>query len=58
MNSILPEGIKGAHGELCRYVNESWGSNVRIDYGTGHEMSFMFFCWSLVRLGFCSDDEL
>ena len=21
-------------------------------------MSFMFFCWALYRLGFCSDDEL
>lgn len=31
---------------------------MRIDYGTGHEMSFMFFCWSLYRLGFCNDEEL
>lgn len=37
---------------------ESWGSSVRIDYGTGHEMSFMYFCWALVRLGFCEHQEL
>lgn len=58
IESILPEKIKGAKEELCRYINESWGSNVRIDYGTGHEMSFMFFCWSLFRLGFCEKEEL
>ena len=53
LDSILPEKIRGAKGELFRYIAESWGSNVRIDYGTGHEMSFMYFCWALYRLGFC-----
>lgn len=58
LDQILPEKIKGAKEELYRYIAESWGSNVRIDYGTGHEMSFMYFCWSLYRLGFCQYNEL
>lgn len=58
IGGLLPDKIKGAKPELCRYINESWGSNVRIDYGTGHEMSFMFFCWCLFKLGFCLPTEL
>lgn len=57
MDDLLPEPIKGAKAELLCYIVESFGSNVRIDYGTGHEMSFMYFCWSLFRLGFCGEDE-
>lgn len=53
LDELIPNKIKGAKDELYRYVAESWGSNTRIDYGTGHEMSFMYFCWALVRLGFC-----
>jgi serine/threonine-protein phosphatase 2A activator len=56
LDQILPEKIKGAKDELYRYIMESWGSNVRIDYGSGHEMSFMYFCWALYRIGFCGAD--
>lgn len=57
LSQIVPEKIVGAKEELFRYVVESFGSNVRIDYGSGHEMSFMFFCWALHRLGFCQESE-
>jgi len=36
---------------------DSYGSNVRIDYGTGHEMAFMFFLFALFRLGFYTKDD-
>jgi len=55
---LIPEKLSGAKPELYRYIAESFGSNVRIDYGTGHELSYMFFCWCLVKLGFCKEDEL
>ena len=58
LDKLLPEKIKGAKEELYRYIAEGWGSDSRIDYGTGHEMSFMYFCWALYRLGFCNSDEL
>ena len=57
LDSILPEDIKGAKKELYTYASEGWGSNVRLDYGSGHEMSFMYFCWALFRLGFCNENE-
>ena len=58
LESILPKAIKGAKKELFTYAGESWGSNQRLDYGSGHEMSFMYFCWALFRLGFCGEAEL
>ncbi len=56
--SIVPDKIKGCSPELERYIVESFGSPVRIDYGTGHELSFMFFCWSLFKLGFVRNEDL
>lgn len=36
LDKLLPEPIINAKAELYRYIVESFGSNVRIDYGTGH----------------------
>jgi len=48
---ILPEPIRGATIELKIYILDSFGSNIRIDYGTGHEMSFTIFLYCLKELG-------
>lgn len=37
--------------ELSFYLNESFGNSVRIDYGTGHEMSFAMFLMGLFKIG-------
>ncbi|XP_075151795.1 phosphotyrosyl phosphatase activator isoform X2 [Haematobia irritans] len=37
--------------ELGFYLSESFGNSVRIDYGTGHELSFIFFMCSLFKGG-------
>lgn len=33
------------------YFGDSFGSNVRIDYGTGHEMNFAVLLLCLLKLG-------
>jgi serine/threonine-protein phosphatase 2A activator len=38
---ILPEGKKEAALELLPYLLDSFGNSTRIDYGTGHETTFM-----------------
>ena len=43
-----------ALGELSGYLSESFGNPTRIDYGTGHELSFVVFLRCLDRLGLTS----
>ena len=31
--------------ELATYLNESYGNEIRIDYGTGHELNYMVFLY-------------
>uniref|UniRef100_A0A915F0M0 Serine/threonine-protein phosphatase 2A activator n=1 Tax=Echinococcus canadensis TaxID=519352 RepID=A0A915F0M0_9CEST len=38
--------------EVTMYLTESIGNPVRIDYGTGHELSFMAFLLSLFKIGY------
>jgi len=47
---ILPEKYKEAAIELSAYFLDSFGSNVRIDYGTGHELAFTIFLYCLQKL--------
>ena len=44
--------------ELIVYLSDSFGSNMRIDYGTGHEMNFMIFLFVLYRLRYFKKDQL
>ena len=48
----------GAHDELIVYFGDSFGSNVRIDYGTGHEMNFAILLLCLLKLGLYDQSEL
>jgi len=36
---------------------DSYGSNIRLDYGTGHEMAFTLFLLSLKELGLYTKDD-
>lgn len=42
---------QGANKELKAYLLGSFGSAQRLDYGTGHELSFLAFLASLWKLG-------
>lgn len=57
LEEFVPQPIAKCRDELHRYIIESFGNNTRIDYGTGHELSFMFFCWSLYKLGYYGPEE-
>ena len=39
--NLLPRDMHGAIIELLPYFNDSFGNHTRIDYGTGHETSFI-----------------
>jgi serine/threonine-protein phosphatase 2A activator len=41
--------------ELGVYFMGSWGSAERLDYGTGHELSFLAFLGGLWKLGYFGD---
>lgn len=53
MDSLLVDNIKttqpGIFIELKYYLVNSFGSSLRLDYGTGHELSFIAFIGSLME---------
>lgn len=54
---FLDEERKEAKVELFCYYSDCFGSNVRIDYGTGHEMNFAILMLCLVKLGYFTEEE-
>lgn len=54
MEKLTPEAVH----EMCGYFGDSFGSPVRIDYGTGHEMNFAIFLMILCNLGVIQPREL
>lgn len=50
---------RGAATELLAYLQDSFGSLQRIDYGTGHELNFVMWLCAVNQLGvFTSDDHV
>lgn len=51
MNQWNPER-RECNIELSRYFVESFGNSIRIDYGTGHELSFFAFmcCCEMMKI--------
>jgi serine/threonine-protein phosphatase 2A activator len=59
VNNVLPDDKKDAAVELVPYVLDSFGNSTRIDYGTGHELTFIFFLMALFKIGVLEkSDEL
>ncbi|KAF2196592.1 serine/threonine-protein phosphatase 2A activator 1, partial [Delitschia confertaspora ATCC 74209] len=50
-------GLVSAKTELEAYLLGSFGSSQRLDYGTGHELSFLAFLGCLWKLGAFPDSE-
>jgi len=51
LKAALPEKFHKAIPEISVYLIEGFGNSTRIDYGTGHEMSFVMFLYCLFRIG-------
>ncbi|KAF4518707.1 hypothetical protein B566_EDAN013726, partial [Ephemera danica] len=51
LKKILPESLHTAVIELTPYLVEGFGNSTRIDYGTGHEMSFLMLLCCLFKIG-------
>ena len=47
---LLPPALQAAVPELAAYLGASFGNETRIDYGTGHELSFAVFLLCLFKL--------
>ena len=54
---ILPLDLHSALPEITAYLLGSFGSPQRLDYGTGHELSFIAFLGSLWKLNFFSESD-
>ena len=51
-------GFEKAIPEIKIYLEESFGSYERLDYGTGHELNFVVFLFCLFKLGVFVQDDL
>ena len=41
--------------ELCSYLHDAFGHPIRLDYGTGHESSFMVVLYAACKLGWMDE---
>ncbi|XP_065203435.1 serine/threonine-protein phosphatase 2A activator-like [Planococcus citri] len=53
----LPEEFHKSLPEIADYLTESFGNSTRIDYGTGHEMSFCMFLCCLFKIGAFKEED-
>lgn len=59
IKELLPDHLHEALPELIPYFMDSFGNSTRIDYGTGHELSFIFFLMALFKIeALTKSDEL
>ncbi len=54
---VLPENLQGAVSELAPYFVDSFGNATRIDYGTGHETTFVALLYCLAALGVVTEED-
>lgn len=54
---LLPEDKQGAKEELMVYFYDSFGSNVRLDYGTGHEQNFAQILFILFKMRLLEESD-
>lgn len=54
---LLPGELSAAAVELLPYMLDSFGNATRIDYGTGHETTFVAFLYCLAVLGLITEGD-
>jgi hypothetical protein len=58
VRDMLPPNVAGAAAELAPYLTGALGNPTRLDYGTGHETSFIVLLVCMDRMGlFSSPDD-
>lgn len=57
LKDVLPQELHHTIPEIEVYLTESVGNSTRIDYGSGHEMSFVIFLFCLFKIGFLTLDD-
>lgn len=58
LQAALPEHLQRAAVEISFYLVESFGNATRIDYGTGHELSFIMFLCCLYKVKALGESDL
>ncbi|XP_066159195.1 serine/threonine-protein phosphatase 2A activator-like [Euwallacea fornicatus] len=57
LKGVLPSELYRAIPEISVYLEEGFGNATRIDYGTGHELSFIMFLCSLYKIGYLIETD-
>lgn len=57
LEDLLPNTLYKCIPEIVSYLVDAFGNSTRIDYGTGHEISFVMFLCSLFKVGFLKDED-
>ncbi|XP_064457669.1 serine/threonine-protein phosphatase 2A activator-like [Ornithodoros turicata] len=57
LRDALPQEFHAAIAEIAPYLKDSFGNMTRIDYGTGHEMSFAMFLCCLFKIGALKEED-
>lgn len=57
VQGVVPERLHRAVPEILFYLLEGFGNSTRIDYGTGHELSFVMFLCCLFKIGVLVDSD-
>jgi len=57
VSQLLPPELSSAAVELLPYWLDSFGNPTRIDYGTGHETTFVAFLYCLAALGLVTEGD-
>ena len=58
LSNLLPNELKDAIIELEIYLLTCFGNETRLDYGTGHETTFIIFMICIFKLGLIKKEEL
>jgi serine/threonine-protein phosphatase 2A activator len=54
---MLPEHLHGTIVELVAYFNGGFGNSTRIEYGSGHELSFVAWLCCLSLIGVIKQED-
>ncbi|KAK9828967.1 hypothetical protein WJX72_003113 [[Myrmecia] bisecta] len=57
LQRVLPPDLAPMAAELAPYLTDSFGNVTRIDYGTGHETTFVALLFCLARLGLLTERD-